>query len=353
MSAFTDFEAFAQRDWDTDAEGTVRVALVGLGSFAANAALPAIEESEYVEATVGVSGDAEKATAFADEHGLESGIDYDAFHEGESKDQYDAVYIATPNALHLPHVEAAADLGKDILCEKPLESTPERAEEAVDAAADVTLMTAYRMQFDPVVRRVRDLIAEGYIGEPTQAEGSFAFTIITEEGDEDQWRLDGDLAGGGSLYDIGIYPLNTLRYLLDAAPDRIQGALASPDAGFEEVDEHAAFLVEYEDGTQAVCRSSYGSASTSRLFVSGTKGTVELTNIFNPAADRTVELSRFGQSVRYEDLRGNEMTEQFDYFAHCLLTGTEPAPDGEEGAHDVAALAAVQDSAADGDRIQL
>ncbi len=353
MSAFTDFESFAERDWDTGADGTVRFALVGLGSFAANTALPAIEASDYVEATVGVSGDAGKAAAFADEHGLESGIDYDAFHEGEASEKYDAVYIATPNALHLPHVEAAAELGKDILCEKPLEATPERAEEAVSAAADVTLMTAYRMQFDPVVRRVRELIEEGYIGEPTQAEGSFAFTIIREESDKDQWRLDAELAGGGSLYDIGIYPLNTLRYLLDAAPERIQGTLANPDDGFEEVDEHAAFLVEYADGTQALCRSSYGSASGSRLLVEGTKGRVELTDIFGPGGDRTVELSRYGQSTRYEDLPGNEMTEQFDYFAHCLLTGTEPAPDGEQGAHDVAALAAVQESDAEAGGIQL
>jgi xylose dehydrogenase (NAD/NADP) len=352
MEPFTAFEEFDERDWDTGPDGTVRFGLVGLGWFASDFALPAIESCEYAEVTVGVSSDAGKAAAFADEHDLTVGIDYDAFHDGEATEEYDAVYVATPNALHLPHIEAAAELGKDIVCEKPIEATVERAERAVEAAADVTLMTAYRMQFDPAMRRVRELIADGYVGEPVQAEGAFTYTIL-EEGDAEQWRLDGDLAGGGSLYDVGVYPLNTLRYLLDAAPERVQGALASPDAGFEEVDEHAAFVVEYDDGTQALCRSSYRATGGTDMFIEGTEGSITLENCFAPTGPRTVELERNGHTARYEGLAANEMAEQFDYFAHCVLTGEEPGPDGEEGADDVAALYGVKRSAETGERVDL
>ncbi|MFC4551146.1 MULTISPECIES: D-xylose 1-dehydrogenase Gfo6 [Halorussus] len=345
-------DEFADRDWDDGADGTVRIALVGLGGFSRDAALPAIADADYAEVTTTVSGSAEKAREVA----AEAALTYEAFHDGEAADAYDAVYVCTPNALHLEHVEAAAALGKDVICEKPMEATLERAEELVATCEDagVTLMVAYRMQSDPVIRRARDLVADGFVGDVAQVEGSFAFAMFAGDGaDPDQWRLDPDLAGGGSLYDIGVYPLNTTRFVLDADPVSVQASLTSPDERFEgpTIDEHAAFVVEFPGGAQALCRSSYGSFGENRLVVAGDAGRITVEDAFNPDAPRTLVLERDGRSVRYEDLDANELTEQFDYFAHCCLTGETPHADGEHGLVDMRALAGIQTSAADGRRV--
>ncbi|WP_227378705.1 D-xylose 1-dehydrogenase Gfo6 [Haladaptatus halobius] len=357
---FEAFESggFDRRDWDDGAEGTLRIALVGLGGFAYNSALPAIADSKYATVTATVSGSAEKAREVADETAADVALTYEKFHEGEGSDAYDAVYVCTPNALHLEHVEAAAELGKDVICEKPMEATVERAEAVVDACADadVTLMIAYRMQSDPVVRRARELVADGFVGDVSQVRGSFTFTMFGgRDADPDQWRLDPSLAGGGSLYDIGIYPLNTARFVIDADPVSVQGSLTSPDPQFDDpiIDEHAAFVAEFDDGIQVLCQSSYGSFGDSYLTVSGNEGRITMGNLFLPDAPRTVDFEHDGRTAHYEDLDSNEVTEQFDYFAHCCLTGKEPHADGEHGLVDMYTLAGVQMSAADGKRIKL
>lgn len=359
-SMFAVFESggFDRRDWDDDTEGTVRIALVGLGDFSRTEALPAIANCESATVAATVSGSAGKALKVANQADAAAALTYEEFHAGEGSDEYDAVYICTPNARHLEHVEAAAELGKDVICEKPMEATVERAEAVVDACvdADVTLMVAYRMQSDPVVRRVRELVADGFVGTIAQVRGSFTFTMFSDQnGDMDQWRLDPSLAGGGSLYDIGVYPLNTARFVIDADPVSVQGSLSSPNPQFDGpvIDEHAAFVAEFDDGVQALCQSSYGSFGDSFLTVAGGEGRITMEDIFVPNAPRTVRLERDGRSACYEGLDVNELTEQFDYFAHCCLTGEEPHAGGEHALVDMYALAGVQTSAADGARVEL
>jgi predicted dehydrogenase len=120
-----------ERDWQTAEDpGTVRVAMVELGWWTRTEAVPAVEESAFCETTVLVSGSKEKAqdsTGLAES--IEHGLTYEEFHDGAAAAAYDAVYICTPNARHLPFVETAAALGKDVLCEKPMEATVPRARE--------------------------------------------------------------------------------------------------------------------------------------------------------------------------------------------------------------------------------
>ncbi len=359
MGFETRFDVFADdfehRDWDTRLEGTVRLAVLGLGWFAVDHALPAIADCDYVEPTVVVSGSEEKATRVADEVGADAGLSYDGFHDGEATNAYDAVYVATPNATHLEYVESAAAHGKHVIVEKPLEATVERAERIVAACDDagVALMTAYRMQTHPVLRRLRGLIADGFVGDVAQIEGSFTAPMLADAGDPNQWRLDPALAGGGSLYDLGVYPLNTTRFLLDADPVAVQSSLTSPHPEFDGIDEHAAFVLEFSDGVQALCRSSYGAHGENRSTIAGDAGAIRLENAYSHVADRTVAFERDGRTARFDDIFVNEITEQFDYFAHCVLTGADPEPDGEDGLIDMRVLEAVQESAETGRRIDL
>ncbi len=341
------------RDWASDVEGDpLRFAIVGLGWFGADVGMTAIEESEYCTATVAVSGERAKAQRVADEHGLKRGLTYEEYHDGVAADAYDAVYVTTPNALHLPIVETAAGLGKHVLCEKPLEASLDRAEQAVSAcdAANVTLMVAYRMQVTPEVRRLRAVIREGLIGDPVHAQGTFTFRMRPGP---DTWRVDRDLAGGAALYDIGVYPINTLRFVFDAEPVRVSGEAASPHAGFEDVDdEHVTVQLAFEAGATAACHASFNAYAENRLRVIGTGGRATIEPVFDVAADRELRVETDDGHVAVRT-GIDEMVEEFDYFASAILGDTTLEPDGADGLQDMRIFEGVMESARTGEAIYL
>jgi xylose dehydrogenase (NAD/NADP) len=342
-----------ERDWDTDPDGTVRMAVVGVGRFARRLALPAIDASDYCALTTLVTGSPDARGDLAAEFGASEVVDYEAFRSGAAADAYDAVYVVTPNRLHLPNVEAAAEQGKGVLCEKPLEASLDRAERLVAACADagVTLMTAYRMQTDPLVRRLREAIRTGELGDVVKLHGDFTSPLLSGSRGPDQWRLDPHLAGGGALYDIGVYPLNTARYLLDAEPTAVE-ATTTTTGPFEGVDERVAFQVRFPNDVVGSFSASFSGYAGSTLTVHGTEGTVGLSDAFTPRRSRRVVLER-GPRTTFEGVGGGEVREEFDYFAHCVLAGSPPEPDGEDGLRDMRVMDAAYESAATGERVRL
>jgi xylose dehydrogenase (NAD/NADP) len=347
------FDDPTRRDWQTSEPDPVRLALVGLGNFARNEVLPAMAGTDFCTVTALVSGSPEKAAATADEYGVDVTMDYGAFADGEAADAYDAVYVAGPNAHHLDHVRAAAENGKGVLCEKPLESTADRAREAVRVCeeAGVTLMVAYRPQLDPVLRRLRELVRDGGLGDPVQFHGWFTGHILAG-GDEDQWRLDPEVAGGGALLDVGVYPLNAVRFLLDADPVAVQATTNTTDEAFEGVDQHVAFQLEFPDAVTASCSASYDAQADDRFHLIGTEGRVEMCPAFDSTVDPTLSFEFGDERVEYTAPYVDEIAEEFDYFAHCVRTGERPEPDGRDGAVDLDVAAAVYESADTGRRVE-
>ncbi|MCU4741455.1 D-xylose 1-dehydrogenase Gfo6 [Natronoglomus mannanivorans] len=344
-----------ERDWDRTVEDApLRFAVVGLGGFARNTALPAIADSDYCETTAVVSGSPEKADRVADEFDAAYALTYDEYADGVDADAYDAVYVVTPNALHLPHVETAAELEKDVLCEKPLEATADRAERLVAVCEDagVSLMTAYRMQTARSVRWVRRLVDDGVVGDPVQVHGEFSFRLL-EQGDPDQWRIDSDLAGGGALMDIGVYPMNTARYVLDADPVAVRATSHATQPAFDGVDEHVAFQLEFPDAVTASCTASFNAASASRFAVTGTEGRIVVDSIFGIDDERRITVETDGGRTVVEAAAPNEVTEEFDYFATAVLTEMDLEPDGRHGLTDVRIAEAVYESSETGTRVEL
>ena len=344
------FEEFTDRDWqDEHVTGRLRVAMIGLGWWTREQAIPAVEKSERCTTTVVVSSSTGKAEAVADGHGtIEHAITYDEYHEGVAADAYDAVYVCTPNALHLPYVETAAELGKAVLCEKPMEASLERAERIVEVCADhdVPLMVAYRMQTEPAVRRMRELIADGFVGDPVLVHGHMSQVLLKVIPDPDQWRLDPDLAGyGSSVMDLGVYPINTARFVLDADPVAVLASAGGETDAFAEVpDEAAVFTVEFDSGVRAACSASQNAHHSSFLRVTGTEGEIELDPAFYNRQQRSLTLSRAGTTASHPVERVDQMEEEFEYFAGCVLSGERPHPDGEHGLVDMATVKAIYES---------
>lgn len=339
--------AYSSRDWQTVTEGSVRFALLGLGWWTIEEVLPALAESEFCEATVVVSGSDSKArNVAASVETVEHGLTYDAFHEGAAADAYDAVYVCTPNAYHLPYVETAADRGKAVLCEKPMEATVERAERMVAACveAGTELMVGYRMQTDPLVRFARRLLRDGFIGEPVHVLGNNSQTLLDMIPDPEQWRLDPDVTGyGTSVMDLGVYPLNTTRFLLDADPVRVQALMASESEAFEDVpDERSVFTVELDDGTIMTATSSQHAHASTNLRIIGTDGELVLEPAFHMETALRVRCG--DEEVTLTPDQANQMTELFDFFADRLLGGSAIGPDGEHGLVDMATLQAIYEA---------
>lgn len=336
-------EAFTnvrKRDWDTGTDGTVRLAVVGCGGFARGVVLPGIEDCDYLEATVGISGSKQNRAEVEDRFGLDT-TDYEGYAAGRLTSAYDAVYIATPNRRHLPHAETAAKQQKAVICEKPLEATPTRAERLVEACSDVPLMTAYRMQIDPLVRRLREFLQAGGIGDVYKLAGDFSFPVLMGSRSTDQWRLDAELAGGGALMDVGVYPLNTSRFLLDAAPAWVDGHTRT-GGPYAEVDRDVSFRVGFDDpDAVGSFTASFAGYPNADLMIHGDGGIVRLFDAFQPDRGRRLSVETDNRSYELAGAGGGDLREEFDYFAHAVLTGREIEPDGEDGLTDVRLMSEV------------
>ncbi|WP_266082951.1 D-xylose 1-dehydrogenase Gfo6 [Haladaptatus caseinilyticus] len=342
---------FNERDWQYTSEGTVRLALVGLGWWTVDMVLPAVKDSDLCCTTTVVSSSKNKAEKTASsEATIEHAITYEEFHDGEAKEAFDAVYIATPNARHLEYAETAAKLGKDVLCEKPMEATAERAQRLVSVcdSNDVLLMIAYRVQTQPAIRRARELIDNGFIGKPVQAYGSYSQPLLGMFSNPDQWRLDSDLSGyGTSIMDLGIYPINTLRFLLRSDPTAVTAQTESFHEDFSDVsDERSAYTLTFENGTHAVCTASQNAYGDSQLKLTGTDGQIDLSPVFN--GECTLELARSNTTVQISFENVDEMKEEFDYFADKILCSGSVFPDGQHGLVDMRTLQAIYRAARSG-----
>jgi xylose dehydrogenase (NAD/NADP) len=241
-----------------------------------------------------------------------------------------------------------------------VESTRKRAERLVAAAEDVPLMVAYRMQTDPQVRRMRELIAEGAIGDTVGVHGSMSQQMLeTVSGDPDQWRLDPDLVGyDASVTDLGIYPFDTARFVLDADPVSVTAQMRSADEAFRDVpDQHAAFTVRFDGGTQAACTATQHGAYTGHLRVVGTEGELILEPAFLGQPEQTLTLRGDGRRLEIDDGRRDvmrdEMTEEFDYFADRVLREASIGPDGKHALVDMWTLKAIYDAAENGTAISV
>jgi xylose dehydrogenase (NAD/NADP) len=339
------------RDWETceaDAVDPVRFAVIGLGWFTRGRALPALEASDRCAPGVTVSGDAAKAERVAAECGAAAGVTYEEFLDGAARDAYDAVYVVTPNALHLEYCRAAAGFGKAVLCEKPLERDAARAAELVNACADVPLMVGYRMRTEPAVRRARELVRAGVVGDPVAVRGHMTQRLLDRiDPNPDQWRLDAELAGGGALFDLGIYPLNTARFVLDADPVAVTGNVTSTHDAFDEVEETASFTVAFPDDVHAHCLASHNGRHDSGFAVVGTEGRVALRPAFFQDDDRVLHVSRGDTETTVRFDRVDQIREEFDYFADRVRSGARIAADGAHGLVDVHAMEAVYEASAE------
>jgi predicted dehydrogenase len=332
-------------------------AVVGLGKFALNQILPSFGESRSSKLVALVSGNRQKAEEVASRYGVDTRnlYDYQTFERIADNPEVDVVYIILPNALHAEYTARAFKAGKHVFCEKPMAVSVEECETMISAgrAAGRKLMVAYRAQFEPhnveAIRKVRD----GEIG-PLRLVTSDHGRILDPKDSADQWRMVKSLAGGGSLYDIGIYSLQAARYLTGEEPTEVFGQISNTkdDPRFREVEDRVAFQLRFPSGAVANLSSSYSTASVKRIQAFGEKGSL----ILDPATEYegnklTLQTEKGRQEVKVKEQ--SQFAAEMDHFSQSVMDNRDLKTPGEEGLRDVRIMQAIYQSAREGRPVSL
>ncbi|XVS64986.1 Gfo/Idh/MocA family protein [Actinosynnema sp. CA-299493] len=216
-----------------------------------------------------------KAEAFAAKHGIPRA--YGDYADLLADPDVDVVYVATPHVQHHAVTRAALEAGKHVLCEKPATLTLRELQDVVDLARERGLffMEAIWTRFNPLIRRMAEVVADGGIGEVRSVRADFGFTLEYDPAH----RLWNKALGGGSLFDLGIYPVS-FTHLLLGEPETVEAHGRLVDG----VDAEIGMLLGYEGGAHALLGSSLVSPLKSGAVVYGTRGLIELPEaLFNPS----------------------------------------------------------------------
>src|SRR2546422_5530995 len=202
--------------WAQAVERKVGYCVIGLGRIADHF-MRGVQQGSTSQITGLVSGHRDKAERIAAQYGVPASsiFSYEDMDRMRENKAIDAVYVALPNSMHAEYTIRSAKAGKHVLCEKPMSTTISDAEDMIAAckAANVKLMIAYRLHYEPLNLKAVKMIRDGALGKVETINGAFGFNSPPGE-----WRLTKKLGGGGSLLDVGIYVLNASRYLTGDEP---------------------------------------------------------------------------------------------------------------------------------------
>jgi len=210
-------------------------------------------------------------------------------------------------------------------------------------AARVKLMIAYRCHYEPTNLKAIQLVRTGALGRVQAIESSFGFNISPGE-----WRLSKKLAGGGPLFDVGIYSLNACRYLTGEEPANIaaNASVIDQDGRFNEVEENVSWTMKFPSGIVASCATTYGANMEGFYRVHGSKGWLEVDSAFVYQGLRLRADCKTGQLDELNPARDpSQFLAEADHFSHCIQSGLEPQSPGEEGLRDMRYIAQIYNSA--------
>jgi predicted dehydrogenase len=322
-------------------------AVVGLGSIAKSSVLPAFAHCKNAKLVALIGRDEKIAARLATQFRVSNVYSAEQYSDCLANPLVEAVYIATPPGTHLGLAVAAARAGKHVLCEKPLAATVAQAAEIVEVCRTngVLLMTAYRKHFEPSTLFIRKLLRDGALGRIDMVHA--VFSELHVPGRSVDWLLDHNLAGGGPLMDLGIYCVNTTRWLLGEDPTQVTAAKAwtNDSARFREVEEGVSFSLKFPGGTILQGATTYSAAISSFLFIQGTKGWLSLTPAFPFDEPRLLTGKIAKRSIEKKFKLVDEFAPEIGAFADAIIRKKPIQPDGVQGLRDMEILHAIYEAA--------
>jgi xylose dehydrogenase (NAD/NADP) len=294
--------------------------ILGTAGIAKRAGIPGIRQSETGIVAAIASRDLAKAAEAANELGIPKA--YGSYESLLADPDIEAVYIPLPNHLHKEWTIKAAEAGKHVLCEKPFAMNASDAQQMVAAceAAGVQLAEAFMYRHHPRYDRIKAILRSGEIGEIRGIHSAFTFNNASDISNVRYQRA----MGGGSIYDVGCYPISAARFLLDEEPlAATVHAFFSPE--HDEVDMMASGLLEFAGGVALTFDCGMWAAFRNILEIVGTSGRIEMPSAFISHPDSSshfyviTDAGRREEEVPYV----NQYALQADDLAHAIW-GNKP-----------------------------
>jgi len=338
----------------------INIALCGLGNYAGMLA-DGIQVSEYCNLAGIVTGTPSKADAWKAKYNIPSKniYDYENFDTIINNKDIDLVYVVVPNGLHKEFVIRAAKAGKHVITEKPMAVSVKDCEEMIKACKDakVQLAIGYRLHYEPYHLEIKRLGQNKVFGQVRFIEASLGYKtydtvntkIKVDKKDRNEWRLTKALSGGGPLMDLGIYCIQSARYVLGEEPIAVTaqfGTINDKDR-FSETEESISWQMEFPSGAVANCNTSCG-FYVDRFYASADEGFFELSPAlsYGPFVGKTSE-----KELKFPVI--NQQKTQLDEICK-LLVENKKLPNhitGEEGLKDIKVINAIYKAAEQGKRI--
>jgi xylose dehydrogenase (NAD/NADP) len=322
--------------------GRVRWGVMSTANIGRAAVNPAIQASANGELVAVASRDAERARSFAQAHGIPESVgSYEALLD---RGDVDAVYIPLPNSMHREWAIRAAEVGKHVLCEKPLALDAAECHEMEAAAkeAGVLLMEAFMYRFHPRTERVVEMVRKGRVGDVGAIRSTFTFRLRNP----DNIRLD-PMLGGGALMDVGCYCVNVSRTMVGEEPFEVQATAVWTGRN---VDEALTGVLRFPRGVTAHFDCALTLERSEVYEVAGTDGQLRVPAAFLPGtADVPILESRGREGETVHTVKGvDEYRLMVEHFADCVLNGDTPRYTPSEAGANMRVIDALYRSARDG-----
>ena len=336
----------------------VGYAVVGLGHLSLEEILPALSSCKKSKLVALVSGSREKMAKVAAQYGIKpsSCYSYESFDQIKSNTEVDVIYIVLPNGLHKEYTIRGAKAGKHILCEKPMANSSKDCSDMIAACskAGVKLMVAYRIHYQPHNLKVKELLENKTFGNAKFVEACNS----QSSANPDHWRHKKALAGGGALPDIGLYCLNTTRFILAEEPSEVFAYQYSTPGNplFKEVEELVSWQMRFPSGIIANCVTDYNVHEKRTYTVLCDKGWLSMDKAYAYKGQQLKSAKADGRLERQEEIgiaEVNQFAEEMDHFSDCIINKKSPNTSGEEGLKDQIIMEAIYKSAREGKPIQL
>ncbi len=263
----------------------------------------------------------EKAQQTAETYGIPKA--YGSYEELLADSKIDAVFIPLPNHMHKEWIFKCLDAGKHVLCEKPLSMDASETLEIIEYAKNkgLKVMEAFMIRSHPKWKKAKSLVENRYIGDVTHIHTVFSYN----NQDPSNIRNIKDY-GGGALYDIGCYAINTARFILDKAPVKVVSLIAEhPDF---KTDMTTSAILDF-DGIHTLFTVSTSAFPQQQVKIFGTEGTITVTIPFNDISEIPgkilFENNDTTKVIEFEPT--NQYRIMFEEFAECIKNdGPVPVP---------------------------
>jgi predicted dehydrogenase len=292
--------------------------VLGAGMIGVDKVIPAMQRGEASRVDAIASRDIAKARRAAADLGIAKA--YGSYDELLADGSIEAVYNPLPNELHVPWTIRALEAGKHVLCEKPiaLDAVEAKALVAARQRTGKLVGEAFMVRHHPQWRRAREIVRSGAIGEARAIQTFFAYRLLDAD------NIRNKPPGGGALYDIGCYAIQTARFVFDAEPSRVVASLdVDPKFG---TDRLTSALIEFPGGRHLTFTCATQIADYQRVTIVGEAGRIEIAIPFNAPIDRPTRITidsgadLVGGGARVEEFPVcDQDTLQGDAFSRAIL----------------------------------